>query len=85
MRDIIFASFAICAPMIIVTALCGAVAICEYVGRRLGQAGKGKGKGNGNGIRMRPPAPTHSNATRPMRPYTPAPIRFTVYGEHDSH
>jgi hypothetical protein len=37
MKDIIFAAAALCAPMFIVAVLSGAVALCEYVGKRLGK------------------------------------------------
>lgn len=37
MKDIIFAAAALCAPMLIVAVLSGAVALCEYVGEKLGK------------------------------------------------
>lgn len=37
MKDILFASVALCAPMFIVAVLSGAVALCELVGERLGK------------------------------------------------
>lgn len=37
MKEVLFATMALCAPMLIVTALCGAVALCECVGERLGK------------------------------------------------
>jgi len=37
MTDIIISALALCAPMLIVTALCGAVALCERVGEKLGK------------------------------------------------
>lgn len=37
MKDILFAAVALCAPMFIVAVLSGAVALCEYVGEKLGK------------------------------------------------
>jgi len=37
MKEVLFAAMALCAPMMIVTALCGVVALCECVGERLGK------------------------------------------------
>ena len=37
MKDIIFASMALCAPMLIVAVLSGVVALCECVWERLGK------------------------------------------------
>lgn len=37
MKDILFASMALCAPMFIVAVLSGVVALCECVGERLGK------------------------------------------------
>jgi hypothetical protein len=37
MKEVLFASMALCAPMMIVTALCGVVALCEAIGERLGK------------------------------------------------
>jgi hypothetical protein len=37
MKEALFASMALCAPMMIVAVLCGAVALCETVGERLGK------------------------------------------------
>lgn len=37
MIEILFAAAALCAPMFIVTILCGAVALCEHVGGKLGK------------------------------------------------
>ena len=37
MIEILMAAAALCAPMLIVTALCGVVALCEYVGGKLGK------------------------------------------------
>jgi hypothetical protein len=37
MKDILFATVALCAPIFVVAALSGVVALCEYVGERLGK------------------------------------------------
>jgi hypothetical protein len=37
MIDILISAAALCAPMLIVTALCGAVALCETIGERFGK------------------------------------------------
>jgi hypothetical protein len=37
MIDILISAAALCAPMVIVAVLCGAVALCETIGERLGK------------------------------------------------